>query len=259
VIDQTTIYSKDNEDKYVHGMDWGVDELKNLELSNYRIYQYDLIGKQIGKNILEVGSGDRSFTNRIVRNVQGIERIVSIEPSTTLMEAYKHKYKLPDYVTFDTVDLFDLTPCSYGLFDTIILIHVLEHIENDRAAMTHLHGLLSPGGKVLIEVPAMPFLFSAHDEMLGHYRRYNKKKFRAMIDSSLYDINDLWFQDEIGMIGSFVYFKMKKVRLKSEEGVSLVKNQGNLYDKYVIPFEKFYEKFLRFPFGLSLTGILKKI
>ncbi|PKP49330.1 MAG: hypothetical protein CVT92_15290 [Bacteroidetes bacterium HGW-Bacteroidetes-1] len=239
-------------------MDWGVNELKDLELSNYRKYQFDLIGDLIGKNILEVGSGDRSFTNQIVKNSLGIERIVSIEPSNTLLLAYKDKYNLPDYVTITNDNLFDLTPESYGLFDTIILIHVLEHIENDRDALTHLHSLLQPGGKVLIEVPAMKSLFSVHDKMLGHYRRYNKTNFIKMVDPELYQTKDLWYQDAIGMIGSFIFFKLKKTELKSEKGIGLIKNQGMLYDKYIIPIEKFYEKFIRLPFGLSITGVLEK-
>ena len=240
-------------------MDWGaVDELQSLELSNYGKFQFDLVAKHIGRNILEVGSGGRIFTHHMVKNLRDIERIVSIEPSSTLTEIYKDKYVFPEQVKFEAVDLFDMRASSHGLFDTIILIHVLEHIEDDRGALTHLHSLLAPGGRILIEVPAMPSLFSQHDEMLGHFRRYNKKNFKDMVDTRLYDIKDLWFQDEIGMVGSFVYFKMKKVRLKSKEGIGLVKNQGKLYDKYIIPFEKFYGRFLRFPFGLSLTGILEK-
>lgn len=164
-------------DKYVHGMDWGADELKYFELSNYRKYQFDLIKKYIGKNILEVGAGDRSFTKQIVNNIENIEHILSIEPSITLMEVYKDKYQLPDYCDFRSLDLFDLTPQENGLFDTIILVHVLEHVEHDKSALSHLYSLLAPGGKVLIEVPAMPSLYSEHDKSLGHYRRYNKKTF----------------------------------------------------------------------------------
>jgi len=245
------------QDDIVHGMDWAAN-LKDFELSNYRKYQFDLISKHIGKDILEVGSGDRSFTNQLVRNVKDIEKIVSIEPSDTLLELYKDKYKLPAYVTVTGENLFDLTPDTYGLFDTIIFIHVLEHIEHDREALTHIHSLLKPGGKVLIEVPALQSLFSVHDTMLGHYRRYNKTNFKAMVDPNLYSTKKLWYQDAIGMIGSFVFFKLKKIELKSDKGIDLVKNQGGVYDKYIIPFESFYEKFIRLPFGLSLTGILEK-
>jgi 2-polyprenyl-3-methyl-5-hydroxy-6-metoxy-1,4-benzoquinol methylase len=48
------------------------------------------------------------------------------------METYKDKYKLPDYVKVESIDLFDVTPSSYNLFDTIILINVLEHIAKDK-------------------------------------------------------------------------------------------------------------------------------
>ncbi len=246
------------DDKIVHGMDWKAGELKDIDYSNYRKYQYDLIGKYIGKDILEIGSGDRSFTNQIVKHNPSFERIVSIEPSQTLLEIFKEKYKFPENVTITGENLFDLTPDTHGLFDTIIFIHVLEHVEKDREALTHMYSLLKPGGKILIEVPAMPSLFSVHDKMLGHYRRYNKTNFRAMVDENLYNIKKMWFQDAIGMVGSFLFFKLKKIELKSDKGVDLAKNQGVIYDKYLIPFEKFYEKFITLPFGLSLTGILEK-
>ncbi len=257
--EQPSSNASKKEDNIVHGMDWGADEeLRDFELSNYRKYQFDLIGKHIGKNILEVGAGDRSFTNQIVKNCPGFERIVSIEPSETLLELYRDKYKLPSNVIVTSDNLFELTPESYGLFDTIIFIHVLEHVEKDREAVDHMYKLLKPGGKILIEVPAMQSLFSVHDKMLGHYRRYNKKNFRAMVNENLYTIKKLWFQDAIGMVGSFIFFKLKKVELKSDEGVDLVKNQGKFYDKYLIPIEKFYERFITLPFGLSITGILEK-
>jgi SAM-dependent methyltransferase len=249
--------SPDGKDKYVHGMDWGAG-LESFKLSNYRKYQFNLINKYIGKNILEVGSGDRSFTSQIVRDVRDIERLVSIEPSVALFELYKDKYLLPASVSVECIDLFDVTEASHGLFDTIILIHVLEHIEKDREALSHLHTLLRPNGRILIEVPAMPSLFSVHDRMLGHFKRYNKRNFREAVDDSLFSIIDLWFQDQIGMVGSFFYFKLKKIELKSQQGVDLVVKRGALYDKYLIPLESFYDKFLRFPFGLSLTGILQK-
>jgi SAM-dependent methyltransferase len=250
---------KINEDSIVNGMDWMANEkLKYFELSNYRKYQYDLIKEQIGINILEIGSGDRSFTKQIVNNKKGIERIISIEPSNTLMEVYDKKYILPDYVRLTNDNLFDLTPSSYGLFDTIILIHVMEHIDEDKKAISHLYSLLKPGGKILIQVPALEFLYSIHDKMLGHFRRYNKYNFKEMVDQDIYKIEKLFYNDAIGILGSLYFFKIKKINLKSESGINLANNQGKIYDKYIIPFEKWYESFLRIPFGLSLTGIISK-
>jgi SAM-dependent methyltransferase len=253
------IMNKKETDDYVHGMDWLSGDLEEFELSNYRKYQYDLIAKYLGKNILEVGSGDRSFTNQIQKHTGQFDRAISIEPSVTLFELHENKYKFPDHISFHLVDLFNMTENTFGLFDTALFVHVLEHIEKDREALNKAHELLLPNGKVLIEVPALPILFSVHDEMLGHYRRYNKKSLKNIVDTDKYVIEDIWYQDIIGILGSLYFFKIRKTKLASIDGVQLVKNQGNIYDKYVIPLETSIEKIMRFPLGLSLTVVLQKI
>ncbi|MFC2093885.1 class I SAM-dependent methyltransferase [Bacteroidota bacterium] len=247
------------QDKYIHSMDWveGNDIIFSNN-SNYRKYQYDLIAKYIGKNILEVGTGDGSFTSQIVNHSDNITRIISIEPSNTLLKLYKDKHQFPNMVSVCNIDLFDVHPGSFGLFDTVIFIHVLEHIENDKEVLNHTYNLLEKSGHVLIEVPALSMLFSEHDKSLGHFRRYNKKLLNSIIDNEKYKIKKIWYQDPIGVLGSLYFFKLKKIKLKSNEGDQLVKNQGSVYDKYVIPFEKYVEKFIKFPFGLSLTAILQK-
>ena len=243
-------------DDYVHGMDW-ITKLQNFPLTNYRRYQYDLISKYIGENILEIGSGDRSFTELIVTNNRKLKRLFSIEPSETLFNAYSGR-TFGSATLFGTEDLFDLNPDVHGVFDTIILVHVLEHIQNDKKALDHLHSLLAPNGKVLIEVPALPMLFSVHDKMLGHFRRYNRRSFRSMVDDELYSIEKLWYQDPFGVLGSLVFFKILKIQLNSAEGVKLVSNQGGVYDKYIIPLTKRMERWITFSFGLSLSGVLVK-
>ena len=247
------------QDKYIHSMDWV--EGNNIIFSNnsnYRKYQFDLIAKYIGKNILEVGTGDGSFTSQMVNHNDNITRIISIEPSDTLLKLHRDKYKFPNIVSVCNFDLFGVHPDSFGLFDTVIFIHVLEHIENDEEVLNHTYNLLEKSGHVLIEVPALPMLFSEHDKSLGHFRRYNKKLLNSIIDNEKYKIKKIWYQDPIGVLGSLYFFKLKKIKLKSNEGDQLVKNQGSVYDKYVIPFEKYVEKFIKFPFGLSLTAILQK-
>lgn len=251
--------SKKDNDKYIHGMDWLSGELEDFELSNYREYQYNLISSHIGKNILEVGSGDRSFTYQILKHALIIDRLISIEPSSTLFEIHSKKYEFPPNFSFFMLDLFDISKNTFGLFDTVIMVHVLEHIEKDREALHKISEILEPNGKVLIEVPALPLLFSVHDQILGHYRRYNKKIFLKIVDENDFIIDSIWFQDPIGVLGSLFYFKFKKTKLIDPEGVQLVTHQGNIYDKYIIPFESFIEKYIRFPFGLSMTAVLQKI
>lgn len=244
-------------DRFVHGMDW-TKKVKNYKMNNYRKYQYDLIGKYIGKNIMEVGSGEKGFTNEIVKNVENIKRLISIEPSKTLFKLHKNKFLFPKFVSFFMKDLFDLKKKTFGSFDTILFIHVLEHIKEDKKALEKSYELLKPGGKILIEVPALPFLYSSHDKFLGHYRRYSKKYMLSIINKKKLKVIDIWYQDFIGILGSLLYFKFKKITLNTNTGANLVSNQGKIYDKYIVPFQKFVEKYIRPPIGLSLTIILQK-
>jgi SAM-dependent methyltransferase len=59
-------------------------------------------------------------------------------------------------------------------FPLVMAFEVLEHIEDDGAAMYQWASWLAPGGTMLISVPAHPRLWSAADEWAGHYRRYRK-------------------------------------------------------------------------------------
>lgn len=66
----------------------------------------------------------------------------------------------------------DKVPYQPEQFDLIALLDVLEHIEDDLGTLDTLGALLKPGGCLLISVPAFPFLWSAHDEVHYHKRRY---------------------------------------------------------------------------------------
>jgi SAM-dependent methyltransferase len=65
-----------------------------------------------------------------------------------------------------------------GMFD------VLEHIEDEAAALRQVHALMRPGGRLFLTVPAYAFLHSAEDVAAGHFRRYTLRRLtRAVIDS----------------------------------------------------------------------------
>lgn len=66
-------------------------------------------------------------------------------------------------------------------FQLITLLDVLEHIDDDRASLQTLASLLSPGGCLLITVPAFPFLWGSHDEAHHHKRRYRAAGLRTRI------------------------------------------------------------------------------
>lgn len=117
--------------------------------------------------ILEVGCG----TGSNIRLLQQFGRVDAIEPddgaralATKRTGVSIQGGLLPDGVTLED-----------GAYDLIVLLDVLEHIPGDREALTSLVPRLAPGGRILVTVPAMPWLWSAHDAAHHHQRRYTKR------------------------------------------------------------------------------------
>ncbi len=67
-----------------------------------------------------------------------------------------------------------LTDVPRGQYDLIAVLDVVEHIEDDVAALRAMRERLAPGGRILITVPAHQWMWSAHDVVNHHHRRYSK-------------------------------------------------------------------------------------
>jgi SAM-dependent methyltransferase len=81
---------------------------------------------------------------------------------------------------------FDLVQCPLpsASVDAVVLLNVLEHIEQDAAAVAHVARLLRPGGVAVIEVPAGPQLFDVYDKYLHHFRRYRLADVCALVEQA---------------------------------------------------------------------------
>jgi SAM-dependent methyltransferase len=72
-------------------------------------------------------------------------------------------------------------PVTDGSVDVVLALDLLEHIEEDAAAMKELARVLRPGGILVTTVPALPELWSEHDEALDHVRRYRGRQLRRLL------------------------------------------------------------------------------
>ena len=115
--------------------------------------------------ILEVGCG----TGSNIAMLQAFGQVDAIEPDD-------HARAFSEARTGLTIKggyLPDV-PLDDGAYDLIVLLDVLEHIPDDHAALAALRGKFAPGGRLVIAVPAMPSLWSAHDVAHHHQRRYTR-------------------------------------------------------------------------------------
>ena len=82
-------------------------------------------------------------------------------------------------------------PVHDGAVDLVVAFDVLEHIEDDKSAAAEIARVLIPGGTLLVAVPCDMSLWSAHDEAVGHVRRYDRDSLRDLIDGAGLEVEDL--------------------------------------------------------------------
>ena len=76
--------------------------------------------------------------------------------------------------------------------DLLVAFDVLEHIEDDDRAVAEIFRVLRPGGTALIAVPCDMRLWSHHDVISGHHRRYTRQGLAALIETAGLRIEELW-------------------------------------------------------------------
>lgn len=70
-------------------------------------------------------------------------------------------------------------PFEPASFELAVSLDVIEHLQDDRAALRELRRVVAPGGALLVTVPAYPWLWSRHDVINHHHRRYRKRTLLA--------------------------------------------------------------------------------
>lgn len=101
----------------------------------------------------------------------------------------------------------DALPFVEQKFDLICLFDVLEHIDDDAAALAALRARLAPGGHLLLTVPAHPWLWGPHDVLHHHKRRYRAAQLRAVLHNTGFSVRRL------GYFNSWLFPLIALVRL----------------------------------------------
>lgn len=125
-------------------------------------------------SILEVGCADGYLFPLLERfgEVQGLEPDGNLSGDTT--DARIHRRTLEN---FDTEARFDL----------ILMLDVIEHVHDDVELLTRARDLLRPGGHLLVTVPAFMRLWTSHDVLNDHRRRYDRASLAVALEAAALD------------------------------------------------------------------------
>jgi SAM-dependent methyltransferase len=128
---------------------------------------------QTGARILEIGCGTGHNLQMLARfgDVDGIE----------LDDAARAVAEKRVGKPIGASPLPDLVGVPDAKYDLVAVLDVIEHVDEDARSLRTIAAKLRPGGKVLITVPAHQWMWSAHDVVNHHKRRYSTKSLRRLI------------------------------------------------------------------------------
>lgn len=228
-----------------------VEDLEQMARStNYRRWQFDMIAPFITGSVLEVGGGIGNFTCELARAAQSV---ISLEPNEYCYRQLVEKVSgLPNVITYRaTVESLDeKIPVSREV-DTVVLMNVLEHIQDDQAVLAKLQQRLKPSGRIVVLVPAGQWAFGSTDERLGHYRRYTKAYSRELVARLGMEIEKMRYYNFIGIWAWWWNAKIAKRHNQSDR-------QIQMFDKLFIPVVSRLEKHFPPPVGQSLLIIARQ-
>ena len=197
----------------------------------------------------EIGAGLGTISERLRPSVDSLDLV---EPSPALAEQLRQKFADDSgcSVAEQSIEVW-LEKTGPGALDCIVMVNVLEHIENDHAAVQGLYDALKPGGRLLIFVPALPFLYSRLDEIFGHFRRYTRKSLRTCASEAGFRIEKLRYFDISGVLP---WWLLNTVLGKTSFNQPML----TVYDRVVVPPTKLIESILAPPLGKNLVLIADK-
>jgi SAM-dependent methyltransferase len=140
-------------------------------------------------------------------------------------------------------------------YDLIGTFDVIEHIDDDRAAVASIAAKLKPGGKFVMTVPAHQWMWSAHDVVNHHKRRYSKHALRTLIETSPMKL------EKLGYFNSFLFplavaeRAASKLRGKEDADMRLPPAPLNAVLELVFGTERYFVGRLPLPLGLSLFAV----
>lgn len=144
----------------------------------YNRWLFGLFARYVGPRVLEAGCGIGNFTEMLLHS----RRLFCLDYDAFYVEMCRRRFGHLENVTVWQGDLQDaraLDPAGPGGVDTVICLNVLEHVADDIGVLKAFARVLSPGGYVVLLVPAHRWLFSRCDEVLGHHRRYRRADLAA--------------------------------------------------------------------------------
>lgn len=161
---------------------------------------YSKLEAHVQGDVLEIGSGIGNVSRLILERAGSA---VFSDMESHYLETLREAFGDDPRVTVARYDLDAPPPplIATRRFDAIVAVNVIEHIKDDHALVRALAGLLKPGGKLAVYVPACPFAYGSIDRALGHQRRYTPATLTALLVGAGLEPDPPAYANLLGLLG----------------------------------------------------------
>jgi glycosyltransferase involved in cell wall biosynthesis len=147
----------------------------------------DTVRPYLGTRVLELGAGIGNMTQHLARGRKTyVASDIDEEHMARLRVRFRGRPNL-EIRKCDLCDSEDFQPLL-GVFDSVVCLNVVEHVEDDLGALRNIFSALKPGGRAIILVPQDQKAYGTLDEVLGHYRRYSEAQLRARMEEAGFEV-----------------------------------------------------------------------
>jgi glycosyltransferase involved in cell wall biosynthesis len=182
-------------------------------LEPYNRWLADRFRSSVGARVLEIGAGFGNMTRHLLPR----ELVVASDLDPVALEYLRGCFREEAAVRVASYR-FPLPPAERDEIrklrvDTIVCLNVLEHIEQDTATLADLSQALMPGGRLILIVPALGWLYGTLDEHLRHFRRYEKPELETKIRDAGLVLEECRFLNRPGIVGWYVNGRILRRRV----------------------------------------------
>lgn len=225
------------------------DEIQSAleRASNYNDWIASQARMHLGQRVVDLGCGPGNITRLVLDR----ELVVAVDEWAPFVEAMQRLSEGVPNLTALQLDLADpAMPAALSGYelDSAMCLNVLEHVEDDRAALANFAAVLPPRAPIFLLVPAFPALYGEHDRADHHFRRYTKKSLRRTVAGLPLEIERQYYMNFPGFFAWFLLGRLLRRQLGAGE--------VGLYDR-VIPLIRRAETRVAPPVGQTLVALLR--
>lgn len=204
-----------------------------------------------GSDVLDVGCGTGGFASKLLDEFN----VIGIDTADLALE-YSKKRGIKNLYNCYLNDF----PKDKWNIKAITILDVIEHIEDDKAVINQCYNTLPNDGYLIATVPAYSWMWSHHDVIHHHYRRYSKNQICRLFEEAGFEIEYSTYFNTFLFLPAFLKRLFEKITGsgKNDAPIAEVPEFLNNIFTRIFNFENSFLPTVSFPFGLSILLVAKK-